>query len=46
VETEPVFYRTEAMAVLGALADILVELRAISFLLGGFDEEEEEDDEG
>jgi hypothetical protein len=42
VNGEPVIYREETLAVIGALADILVELRAIRKLLQGGDDEEEE----
>ena len=44
VETEPIFYREEALGIIGALADILVAVRSIESMVGGFDEEE--DDEG
>jgi hypothetical protein len=42
VEAEPILYRTEALGVLGALADIIVELRKIRALLEDDGEEEEE----
>jgi hypothetical protein len=44
VDGEVVLYREEALAVIGAIADILVELRRIRRSLGGDDEEEEEGD--
>ena len=40
---EPVIYREEVLAILMALADMVVELRHISTLLGGDDEETEEE---
>lgn len=40
-QPEPLIYRTEVLSIIGALADIAVELRAISDLLK--DDEEEED---
>jgi hypothetical protein len=43
MEPEPILYRTEALAVIGVLADILVELRAIKALLQEDDGEEEEE---
>jgi hypothetical protein len=38
-----VIYREEVLAIIGALADLVVEVRAIGDLLRGDDEEEEED---
>ena len=43
-EREPVIYREEVAAILMALADVVVELRAIRSLLEDEDEEEEEGD--
>jgi hypothetical protein len=40
---EPVIYREEVRAILFALSDMVVELRKISHLLGGDDEQTEED---
>jgi hypothetical protein len=42
---EPLIYREEVRAILFALADIVVELRHIATLLGGDDEETEEEAE-
>jgi hypothetical protein len=39
---EPVIYREEVLTILMTLADIVVELRNISHILGGDDEEEED----
>jgi hypothetical protein len=39
---EPILYRDEALGVLGALADIIVELRRIRRLLEDDGEEEED----
>jgi hypothetical protein len=39
---EPVIYREEVLAILIAMSDIVVELRNISDILGGDDEEEED----
>jgi hypothetical protein len=44
VESETVVYRAEVTGMIGALADILVELRAIRRLLESGEEEEAEDD--
>ena len=44
IEREPVIYREEVAAILVALADLVVDLRAIRRLLEGRDEEEEEED--
>ena len=41
-EAEPLIYRTEVLSIIGALADIVVELREIRASLED-DEEEEED---
>jgi hypothetical protein len=41
-DSEPVIYREEVTAILGVLADILVEVRDIAAQLRGDDEEEEE----
>jgi hypothetical protein len=43
VEVEPILYRVEALAVIGALADILVDVRAIRRLLEEDNGEEEEE---
>jgi hypothetical protein len=40
---DPVIYREEVRAILIALSDMVVELRKISRLLGGDDEETEEE---
>jgi hypothetical protein len=42
-EPEPLIYREEVRAILFALGDMVVELRKISRLLGGDDEETEEE---
>ena len=42
MEREPVIYREEVSAILIALADLVVDLRAIRRLLENEDEEEEE----
>jgi hypothetical protein len=42
VSAEPVIYREETLAVIGAMADILVELRKIRTVLEGDDDEEVE----
>jgi hypothetical protein len=39
---ETLIYRTEVLAIIGALADIVVGIREIRALLGGDDGEEEE----
>jgi hypothetical protein len=41
-EPEPLIYRTEVLSIIGALADIVVELREIRTTLE--DDEEEEDE--
>jgi hypothetical protein len=41
---EPAIHREDTLATVGALADILVEVRLISAGLFGEDDEEEEDD--
>jgi hypothetical protein len=41
-DSEPVIYREEVTAILGVLADILVEVRDIAAQLRGDDEEGEE----
>jgi hypothetical protein len=41
---EPVIYRTEVLAILGALSDLVVETRAIRNFLD--EDDEEEADEG
>jgi hypothetical protein len=46
VEPEPILYRSEALAIIGALADILVVLHSINNALRGSDDELDEDDEG
>jgi hypothetical protein len=47
VEPDPqsgaVIYREEVLAIIGALADLVVEVRAIGDFLRGDDEEEEEE---
>jgi hypothetical protein len=43
-EPEPLIYREEVTAILGVLADILVEVRDIAEQLRGSDDDEEEDD--
>ena len=45
MEREQVVYREEITAVIGALADMLVELRAIRSILENGEEEEEHLDE-
>lgn len=45
VEPEPLLYRTKTVAVPGALADIVVEVRAIRRLPEEDDGEEEEEEE-
>lgn len=45
MDPEPVVYRVEVTGIIGALADILVELRAIRSLLENGEEEEEDLDE-
>jgi hypothetical protein len=42
VEPEPLIYRPEVTAIIGALADLVVEVRRIRKLLEEADEEEEE----
>jgi hypothetical protein len=42
MEAEPIIYRAEITAVLGALADIIVELREIRKVLQNGEEEEED----
>jgi hypothetical protein len=42
MDGEPILYREEALGVLGALADIIVELRHIRLLLEDDGEEEED----
>jgi hypothetical protein len=39
---EPLVYRTEVLAIIGALADLVVETRQIRRILEDDDEEEEE----
>ncbi len=41
-ETEPVIYREEVLAIIGALADLVVHVRKIRSLIEEDDEEEEE----
>ncbi|MGH3084790.1 MAG: hypothetical protein ACRDNP_12200 [Gaiellaceae bacterium] len=41
-EPEPLIYREEVLGIIGALADIIVELRWFHEFLEGDDEEEEE----
>jgi hypothetical protein len=41
-EPQPLIYREEVLAIIGALADIVVEVRAIREVLEGNSEEEEE----
>jgi hypothetical protein len=44
VESEPLIYRPEVTAIIGALADLVVETRKIRRLLEeGYGEEEEDD---
>jgi hypothetical protein len=43
-EKEPALYREDTLTIMGALADILVEVRLISAGLFGEEDEEEEDD--
>jgi hypothetical protein len=45
VEREPIVYRTEVMAILGALADLVVEVREIRRFLWEEDDEEEDAEE-
>jgi hypothetical protein len=40
-ESEPLIYRSEVLAIIGALADLVVEVRDIRDLLEEDDEEEE-----
>jgi hypothetical protein len=42
VEPEPLIYREEVTAIIGALADLVFEARRIRELLEGDDEEEDE----
>jgi len=42
-EAEAVIYRAEVLAIIGALADLVVEVRAIRDFLRGDDDEEEEE---
>ena len=44
VQPEPIVYREEVTAIVGALADLLVELRMIRSYFFEEEEEEEEDD--
>jgi hypothetical protein len=47
VEESPLVYRTEVLSIIGALADVIVEIRAIRRLLeDALGWEEEEDPEG
>lgn len=47
MEEQPAVYRTEVLSIIGALADLVVELRAIRRLLeDALGWEEEEDPEG
>jgi hypothetical protein len=47
VEPEPVIYRTEVLAIIGALSDLVVEVREIRrYLLEDDGDDEEEDAEG
>jgi hypothetical protein len=41
---ETILYRTEALAILEALSDLVVDVRAIRFILEDDGEEEEEED--
>jgi hypothetical protein len=41
-EPQPLIYREEVLGIVGALADLVVDLRAIRQLLEGNGEEEEE----
>jgi hypothetical protein len=41
-EDEPLIYRIEVLSIIGALADIVVELRWLHEFLEGEDDEEEE----
>jgi hypothetical protein len=41
-EADAIVYRTEVLAIIGALADLLVDVRAIRKWLEGDDEEEED----
>jgi hypothetical protein len=44
-EPEPLIYRAEVLAIIGALADLVVDVRGIRQVLGE-DGEEEEEQEG
>lgn len=44
-QMEPLIYRPEVLAIMGALADIVVEVRGIRTFLEGDDEEEEQEGE-
>jgi len=46
VEPEPLVYRTEVLAIIGALADLVVDVRTIREKLEEDDDEEEEEDAG
>jgi hypothetical protein len=41
-EPEPLIYRTEVLSIIGALADIVVELRWLHTFFEGDDEEEDD----
>jgi len=43
--SETILYRTEALAVLEALSDLVVDIRAIRTMLEAYGEEEEEEDD-
>ncbi len=45
VESEPLIYRTEVMAIIGALSDLVVEVREIRRYLWEDEGDEEEDAE-
>jgi hypothetical protein len=45
VEPEPVIYRTEVLAIIGALSDLVVEVREIRYTLREDEGDDEEDAE-
>jgi hypothetical protein len=46
VEPEPVIHRTEVLAIIGALSDLVVEVREIRYTLREDEGDDEEDAEG
>jgi len=45
MEPEPVIYRTEVLAIIGALSDLVVEVREIRYALRADEGDDEEDAE-